>query len=145
MRFLIGRARWQVQRHHGEIAKLRLDPTALGIANLKAQTCAHGIGLAAAINGGAGVAWFHGIEKVTVPAIGVKHGVIELMDLCLSFLNAQDIGATFFSEPVEKAFFRGRAYAIEVGGNDAHANVLQVNSAKVGHYAVHCRCFHTHL
>ena len=65
---------------------------------------------------------------------GVEYWILQLIDLCLGFLDSNKIGA-LFCEPLKKTFARSRTYAVCINRYHSHktstlpeTTIIQKNS-----------------
>ena len=83
-----------------------------------ADTAGNRLRLASCVNGHAAVTLLFSAVEITMPTGWIQHGSRQVRFLRLDFLQAHDV-SILDGKPVEEAFGRGGADAVEVESDDA--------------------------
>ena len=110
--------RWHVQGYNAQAVVIRLHITTLGIRRVPTQGSDHFARLHPTVQSRAAIALLDGVVVVTVITLWVEYRICQLVDLCLGFLDTNDI-RILLRQPVKKTLSRRRPNAIGVHGNNS--------------------------
>jgi len=108
-----------VHRDHPKLPEARFDVAALGIELPACEAALHFVGLRAAHQRDAAVAFLLGEGVAGREALQGVQLRVEVELLALDLLQAEDVGA-LGGEPAEQALAGGRAQPVDIQRDDAH-------------------------
>src|SRR5580658_2043778 len=113
------RPRWQVERHHRQVADACLEIASLAIELCLAEAVDHLVDAVARVERHPGVALAVGLAEVALVAgqPGVVSVELSLLTTCL--LQADEI-RSLAAQPAEQALGRRRAQPTDIDGDDTH-------------------------
>ena len=121
-----GRAGGRIQRHHAQIAEIRLQIAPFGIDIGNAQAFDDAIRLLLGVQTNPAITFLFRIMEIAEKLVRLQHFPRQVGGMGLEFLHAHHIGMLLV-QPFEKALVGGGADAVQVRGYNAHVIVLKLN------------------